>query len=516
MLKISACVIVKNEAKNILRWLQCVKQLADEWIVVDTGSTDNTVELAENNGARVYHFSWCNDFAVAKNFALDKAKGDWIVFLDADEYFLSSDCPKVKNMLKKYHKNKLVVGFICKLVNIDVDNHNAFINSVYQIRLFRNMPHLKFQGHIHEELFNSSGRQAKIEYLSAAVIYHTGYSGRVIKSKLERNLEMIKAEIAKRGEQPKDYFYLTDCYSGLQDYENTVYYARKAIEANLQFVGMDGHVQERLITALILMDAPKEEVMEALSEAMVQYPDIAKFSLLKGIWLFDHKYYLEAEEWLDKGLAQKAAHDNASSRDGNKIEIHNVQKIFPLVCLYKGHLAQMQKKEQEAQEWYQRGLQENRYHTTLLKKFLHGSRDKDTVTLIQTLNKLYDKQDDADFLLEVLRGTELGEVCLYYDKNAQQQKLTKREKYLFAGNIKAAGEEQLQKMTCRYQLIIWLLLRMHVPAVPNLEFSLLMPESMQKVWHDLLSTGNAELNPAEKRIKQAVLRLAGSLSSTEK
>ena len=86
-MKISACVIAKNEAENLPRWLTSMRVFADEMIVVDTGSTDATVQIADAGGAKVFHFGWINDFAAAKNFALDKASGDWVVFTDADEYF---------------------------------------------------------------------------------------------------------------------------------------------------------------------------------------------------------------------------------------------------------------------------------------------------------------------------------------------------------------------------------------------------------------------------------------------
>ena len=76
MAKISACVIVKNEEKNLPRWLESVKRLAEEIIVVDTGSSDATVSIAEAAGAKVFHFPWIDDFAAAKNFALEQASGD--------------------------------------------------------------------------------------------------------------------------------------------------------------------------------------------------------------------------------------------------------------------------------------------------------------------------------------------------------------------------------------------------------------------------------------------------------
>ena len=80
MMKISACVIVKDEAENLPLWLDNMKEFADEIIVVDTGSADNTVELATAAGAAVYSFPWIDDFAAAKNYAIEQATGEWIQY----------------------------------------------------------------------------------------------------------------------------------------------------------------------------------------------------------------------------------------------------------------------------------------------------------------------------------------------------------------------------------------------------------------------------------------------------
>ena len=109
-MKISACVIAKNEAENLPRWLASMRVFADEMIVVDTGSTDATVEIARAGGARVCHFDWINDFAAAKNFALDQAQGDWVVFTDADEYFTEESEPRVRPLIEEYDKKRRWTG----------------------------------------------------------------------------------------------------------------------------------------------------------------------------------------------------------------------------------------------------------------------------------------------------------------------------------------------------------------------------------------------------------------------
>ena len=91
--------VVKNEEKNIERALTWGKGVVAEQIVVDTGSADKTVEIARRLGAKVYHFTWVNDFAAAKNFALEKAQYPWIAFLDADEYFSEEDGKKLAELL---------------------------------------------------------------------------------------------------------------------------------------------------------------------------------------------------------------------------------------------------------------------------------------------------------------------------------------------------------------------------------------------------------------------------------
>ena len=97
---ITQCIIAKNEEDNIGYCLSHLKSVADEQIVVDTGSNDRTVEVAKELGAKLFYFDWIDDFSAARNYALEKAKGDWIVFLDCDEYFTDDSIPLIKGYIK--------------------------------------------------------------------------------------------------------------------------------------------------------------------------------------------------------------------------------------------------------------------------------------------------------------------------------------------------------------------------------------------------------------------------------
>jgi len=101
MFTLSLAMIVKNESEVLARCLDSVKDIVDEIIVVDTGSTDDTCQIAESFGAQVYHFEWINDFSAARNFSFSKTTGDYIIWLDADDFLTDID----QQLLIKYKKS---------------------------------------------------------------------------------------------------------------------------------------------------------------------------------------------------------------------------------------------------------------------------------------------------------------------------------------------------------------------------------------------------------------------------
>jgi len=103
---LSICIIVKDEEKNIGKCLRSIKPLADEMIVVDTGSTDRTKEIAKVFGAKVFEFEWTNSFSDARNYSISKASGDWILILDADEVIAPEDFGKIRELIKKGTKEQ--------------------------------------------------------------------------------------------------------------------------------------------------------------------------------------------------------------------------------------------------------------------------------------------------------------------------------------------------------------------------------------------------------------------------
>lgn len=197
--RLSVCLIVKNEERFLAQCLKSVRGLASQIVVVDTGSTDRTVEIAREAGAEIYSFGWCDDFAAARNAALEHATGDWVLMLDADE-----ELPAAQHVrLLEDMKNGGTIAFRLPLVNAGQENEGrSFVP-----RLFRNAPGVFFTGRIHEQVFPSLLVHAKKwglkTALGSAELLHHGYSQELLRdrNKIERNLKLLRAAT---GENPGD------------------------------------------------------------------------------------------------------------------------------------------------------------------------------------------------------------------------------------------------------------------------------------------------------------------------
>ncbi len=312
MVNISACVVVKNEARNIQKWLLNTARVSFEQIVIDTGSTDDTVDLAKTAGAEVYEFNWKNDFSAAKNFALEKAKGDWILFLDADEYFTEKSLQDLHNCLDEVDRNQNIDGLVCHLLNIDQDENDRLINTTVQMRLFRNRKYLRYEGKIHEHVVNHVKKNLNSKFVDLEII-HTGYTKSIVKGKLRRNLEMIKADIALEGEKPEQYGYLISCYFGLGQYDKAIEYAEIAIKNPMPLMGQEKNIYRNWIDSCVLGKREIQDTLEIIETAMLKFPNMPEFIWNKGELLFQQGNYISAEKYIRESLAlQEKQKDNNS------------------------------------------------------------------------------------------------------------------------------------------------------------------------------------------------------------
>ena len=366
MVEISACVITKNEEKNLGRWLKSMRVAADEMIVVDTGSTDRTCELARAAGAKLYHFTWRDDFAAAKNYAIEQAKGRWILFLDADEYFTPATVEAVRPLLRRLTPHHEVAGVLCRLTNIDLDDGGRLSTASMQLRMFRNLRSLRYVGRIHEALDVPHNRS--IELTREVEIYHTGYSHSIIKAKLQRNKAMLEKRIAERGGtiKPTERSYLMDIAYGLDDYDAAIHYARETLAQDKVSDEIKARAYETWASSCLEGPAPMESAVACLLQAEEACPQQAEFPLMLGLCYYEQGKKDLAEETLRQGLDVHAAY--AERTDVTSV-IDNAARLLPTVYWRLGDIAMARDDLAAAQEHYVQGLQLQKRHAGLLRSF---------------------------------------------------------------------------------------------------------------------------------------------------
>ena len=247
---LSVCLIAKNEEQLLKDCLQSVKDFADEIIFVDTGSTDSSKEIAKEEGAEVFDFEWQDDFSAARNFANEKAKGDWILVLDADEVLAEESKEQIKQLIENKDEvaYELQVRTYCNapehqdwkpLKEIHKDFKGYYDLNV--TRLFRNQEDVFFSGKVHETIHDSLRKLNKKPKRVDLLIHHYEFlkDRKEVDDKKISYYELLKKKIE---ENPKDAYshhllgiYLRDIkkdVSGsLKCFQNAIVCNRKCKEA---------------------------------------------------------------------------------------------------------------------------------------------------------------------------------------------------------------------------------------------------------------------------------------------
>ncbi|MDR4889993.1 glycosyltransferase [Fredinandcohnia sp. QZ13] len=280
---LSVCMIVKNEEKYLTRCLESIRNQVDEIIIVDTGSTDNTVKIAEEFGARVYHYEWKNDFADARNFSINKASYEYILVLDADE-FLDHDA-RIKEVLS--------LGKDYYVLNIKNNMSNGYVSYHQAIRLFKNNINLSYYGKIHEHL-NVDESSNLTNGFGNFIIHHDGYMQDTFKEKdkYNRNIEILLKEVS---ESPSGYnlFNLGVQYKVGRKYKE----ALKALKKSY-FLSKDQVYVPYLLYQMgdcLLMIGKIEDGINLMKDATKLFPKYTGFYFMLGTLYSNKNYLLDAE-----------------------------------------------------------------------------------------------------------------------------------------------------------------------------------------------------------------------------
>ena len=323
-MKITACYIVKNEAANLRRSVASIAGAWDELVVVDTGSTDDTVAMARQLGACVLQVPWQDDFAAARNAALDAATGDYILFLDADEYVSADTAPQLRVLLAR--ELAQADALLLHMLHIDGAEANV-IGDTYVLRAMRHLPRLRYVGRIHEELRDNG---APLQHLAVVPdaqlrLYHTGYAAAVNHAKAARNLRLLQHELAmaeQRGdeaEQGRLYMYLAEACRGVGDMAQAEEFARRDIRQGRRPV-VDASRSYHLLLHLLAQDPARQAEREQVAEAAVRdFPELpelhAELAVLRAAHLDLPRAIQELQAALACPMVQQGLEPNRFTAD---------------------------------------------------------------------------------------------------------------------------------------------------------------------------------------------------------
>ena len=339
--RISQCMIVKNEEANIERALTWGKGIVSEQIVVDTGSTDRTMEIARQMGAIVYEFPWMDDFSAAKNFAISKARYEWVAFLDADEYLAPGDGGKVRDYIETL-QNTEAESLLTSCVNLD-DEGNV-MNVGTQTRIFKR--HLRYEGRIHEHLTSTRNRLLQIADVTEDVtIYHTGYGAREESGKSGRNLKLILLELEERPDSYEMWGYLGQEYMARADWSAAGTALRKAVSL-IPEKGKGVYDITLSVTCLRLLDtlihqgAKEADLMEVYRRAIEWWPEEADYDYLLARRFCVLGDWEKGERHLRRGLEILEAYGTACKSMVLSGEIRRAYELLAVCCHNNGNPAE--------------------------------------------------------------------------------------------------------------------------------------------------------------------------------
>ncbi len=288
---ISLCMIVRDEEEFLDECLHSVEGVVDEIVIVDTGSTDQTINIAKTFGARCYSAPWTHDFAYMRNISLEYASKEYVLVLDADEVLTSKGKEGIKKYLNEFPN---AAGFFIHILNqTDADGIQEIEESL-NVRLFRNNAQYRYSGALHEQIAESilQANPPGIIFDSPIEILHRGYLKSVItkKGKKERNLEIAIREVKDFPSDSFRAFNLGMEYVRLQQFDNAVHIfkqAKKWTDPNALWVSRF----YKIYISVLMQMGKWEEAHELLEETITMFPDYTDLFYLQGV------YFSQKQNW---------------------------------------------------------------------------------------------------------------------------------------------------------------------------------------------------------------------------
>jgi tetratricopeptide (TPR) repeat protein len=284
---VSLCMIVRNEGHQLADCLSPVAELFDEIVVVDTGSRDDTREVARRFTTRVFDFPWCDDFSAARNESLRHAQGEWIFWLDADDRISAENIARLRELLSRLDQgpDAYMMETAVRMDRDSRDNERL----VSHMRLFRRHPALSWRGRVHEQIRPWPTAIGLEVGFSPVRIEHVGYlETGLAQRKLRRNIRLLRMDYAVNPDDPQ---ILVDLGFATAQSGNSAE-ARRLLRRVLEQPAQSSFLLLRVLTTLGELETHAGNFSEVVS------------LMARGLSLFpgnDYLAYMQAEAYYNLG-----------------------------------------------------------------------------------------------------------------------------------------------------------------------------------------------------------------------
>ncbi len=306
---ISVCIIAKNEESRIEQCLASIKPCGFEIVVVDTGSTDRTKEIAARYADKVLDFQWCDDFSAARNFSLQEASNNWIFMIDCDETVREIDVEEL-NYFRKHLSES--VGSVSR-ENLVTQNGVLTLNNTDYTERFFNKKLYRYTGIIHEQLTPVRGHEIPALLLHTTLL-HTGYdmTPEEQEAKYRRNFTLLEKQAAADPENPYLYYQLGKTCEILADYGRACTYYDKGLSFDLD--PELAYVQAMVVSyGNALLHTDQAETALGFEGIYDEFSSVTDFVYLMGNIYKDNAMYEQALAQYQKAVQMPPGRQNGTN-----------------------------------------------------------------------------------------------------------------------------------------------------------------------------------------------------------
>lgn len=284
-LPISACIIAKNESLHIANCIRSLKFVVKEINLVDTGSSDETIQIAIHEGAIIHKYNWNDDFSAARNFAISIASQPYILMIDADEALDQATITFLEEFINRPVKEPAAVT-----VRSIIDEHRT-VNS-FLTRLFPNLQQYRYKGLIHEQLYYKNQPLERVQSTNV-VLNHYGYKEAEIqkKEKIDRNLILLRKQLQIEPDSIYTRFQIGQTHYVNGDYEEAIHYFDDTLQRISKLELLPSYLPTIFLSyGYCLLNTKQYDILDnLLNDASEFYPDFTDLFFLYGISLIERK-----------------------------------------------------------------------------------------------------------------------------------------------------------------------------------------------------------------------------------